>query len=205
MTKNNIDNTAFYNLTYGLFLLSSKNSEKDNACIINTAVQIADNPKLIAFSVNKNNYTHSMISKNAQVNISSLTEKTPFDIFKRFGFQSGKDTDKFSDFHGAVRTDNGMYILSDYINAYFSLKVIKDIDCSSHTLFIADIEEAVKVSDEKSVTYSYYQSNIKPKNKESQKKGYVCTVCGYVYEGEPLPEDFICPWCKHDASYFKKL
>ena len=135
MTKNNIDNTAFYNLTYGLFLLSSKNSEKDNACIINTAVQIADNPKLIAFSVNKNNYTHSMISKNAKVNISSLTEKTPFDIFKRFGFQSGKDTDKFSDFHGAVRTDNGMYILSDYINAYFSL-VYFNFQFSFHLLFV---------------------------------------------------------------------
>lgn len=205
MSKNNIDAFAFYNLTYGLFLLSAKDERKDNACIINTAFQVADNPKLIAFSVNKNNYTHSMILKTGKADISLLTEKTPFDIFKRFGFQSGKDVDKFSDFDKVKRTDNGLYVLSDYTNAFLSLNVIKNTDCSSHTLFIAEIDEAVKISDEKSVTYSYYQSHIKPKNDENKRKGYVCTVCGYVYEGEPLPSDFICPWCKHDASYFKKL
>lgn len=199
----NIDNSAIFTISYGLFVLTAKD-EKDNGCIINTVQQVTQDPLKISIAVNKSNYTHDMILKTGEFNVSVLTEKANFDIFKRFGFASGKDTDKFENFSSVSRTENGIYYITENTNAVISGKVIQTVDLGTHTLFIADVTESKKLSDEKSVTYQYYFDNIKPKN-DTKKKGYVCKICGYVYEGEPLPDDFICPLCKHPASDFEPL
>ncbi len=198
-----IDNTALFKLSYGLFVLSAREGEKDNGCIINTAIQVTDSPKRISVTVNKQNYTHDMIMKTGEFNISVLTEKTPFDIFKHFGFASGRDTDKFVG--EPLRTENKIAYVGGYSNAVMSGKVISTVNCGSHTIFIAEVTEAIVLSDEKSVTYEYYFANIKPKPETAKKKGFVCKICGYVYEGEVLPPDFICPLCKHGADDFEEI
>lgn len=198
-----IDKTAVFNLTYGLFVLTAKEGDKDNGCIINTAQQIAENPMLISITVNKSNYTHDMIVNTGEFNISILTEDAPFELFKHYGFQSGRDADKIRD--NLPRAENGIAYLSGFANTLISGRVINTIDCSTHTLFIAEVTQAEKLSDKKSVTYQYYFDNIKPKPEKVKKKGYVCEVCGYVYEGDVLPEDFVCPICKHGADVFKPL
>ena len=167
---------------------------------------ITDNPKRIVVFVNKANYTDELIRKTGIMNISVLTEKTPFDIFKQFGFCSGRDTDKFAD-KSYPTTENGLYYLPEYANAVISAKVVDTHDYGTHTLYVAEVTEAQTLNQDKSVTYDYYQSNIKPKpqpKKEEEKEKWVCKICGYVHEGE-LPEDFICPWCKHPASDFEKM
>lgn len=199
-----IEKTALFKLSYGLFVLTAKDGEKDNGCIINTMQQLADNPLRISVTVNKNNFTHDMIKKTGVFNVSVLTESVPFSVFQHYGFQSGRDTDKILD-NGMTRSENGIVYLSSYTNAFFSGKVVEEIDCGSHTLFIAEVTEAKTLSDEKSVTYQYYFDNIKPKPQEKKKKGFVCEICGYVYEGDELPEDFVCPVCKHGAEVFKPL
>lgn len=200
-----IEKNSVFKLSYGLFVITAKDGEKDNGCIINTAQQIADNPLRISVTVNKSNYTHDMIMKTGVFNISVLTESTPFDVFKHYGFKSGRDTDKIYG-NGMKRSENGIVYLSEYSNAFISGKVIDTVDCGSHTLFIAEVSEAKVLSDERSVTYQYYFDNIKPKPQNSEKKkGFVCKICGYVYEGEDLPEDFICPICKHGAFDFEPL
>ena len=201
---NKIENSALFKLSYGLFVLTAK-TEKDNGCIINTAMQIADNPKRISIAVNKSNYTCSMIEKTGEFNVSVISEKADFSLFKHFGFQSGKDTDKFSSFNKCERSENGIFYITENTNAYMSAKVTEKIDCDSHILFIAEVTEAKILSDVPSATYQYYFDHIKPKPEENKKKGFVCKICGYVYEGETLPDDYICPICKHPASDFEPL
>ena len=195
---------ALFKLTYGLFVLSARDGEMDNGCIINTAMQVTDTPLQIAVAVNKNNYTLEMIQKSGVFNVSILSENTPFSLFQNFGFKSGRNEDKFSNFETKKRAQNGVFYITEYTNAFISAKVVKTLDCGTHMMLIGEVTEAEILSDKPSVTYDYYFKNIKPKPEE-KKKGYVCKICGYVYEGEPLPDDFICPICKHPASDFEKL
>ncbi len=199
-----IDNTAIFSLSYGLFVLTAK-TQKDNGCIINTVQQVTQNPLRISVTVNKENYTHDMIMESKEFNVSVLTESVPFSVFERFGFTSGRDTDKFDGFTNVATTQNGILYLTENTNAVISGKVIQTVDLGTHTLFIADVNEAIKLNDEKSVTYQYYFDNIKPKPQAEKKKGYVCKICGYVYEGDTLPDNFICPLCKHGAEDFEPL
>lgn len=193
-------------LTYGLFVLTARDGQKDNGCIINTAVQVASEPNTISISVNKANYTHDMILKTGKFNVSILSEEAKFDTFKHFGFQNGRDVDKFAEVE-ISRADNGIAIIhNEQTNGYLSGKVIQSIDLGSHTLFIATVEDGEVWSDTPSTTYAYYFANIKPKPQPKPKqKGWICTICGYIYEGEVLPDDFICPVCKHPASDFRPL
>ncbi|MBQ1280638.1 MAG: flavin reductase [Oscillospiraceae bacterium] len=201
-----MENDAFFKLSYGLFVVSAKDGGKDYGCIINTAAQLTDTPKRMTITVNKANYTHDVILKTGAFNISTLTEAAPFSVFERFGFQSGRDTDKFDGWCDESRCSGGIRYLGKYANAYFSCRVIEARDCGTHTLFIADVVEARVLSSEPSVTYAYYFAHIKPKPAAiADKTGHVCKICGYVYEGEDLPEDFICPLCKHGAADFEKL
>lgn len=205
-TISNIDNSAMFKLSYGLFVLTARDNDKDNGCIINTVQQVTDSPKRISITVNKANYTHDMIKKTGEFNVSVLSTDAPFKVFEQFGFSSGKDTDKFK---GAdiVRSSNGISYIPDNTNAYISARVISENDCGTHTIFIADVTEAVVLSSVQSMTYEYYFAHVKPKKAvvDQQKVGYVCKICGYVYEGEVLPDDFICPLCKHGAEDFEKL
>ncbi len=205
-----IEKEAMYKIPYGLYMLTTTDGEKQNGCIVNTVSMITDDPKRIVVFVNKANYSETLLQKNQIFNVSVLTESTPFEIFKQFGFQSGRDVDKFEG--GRYETsENGLYYLPEHANAFMSAKVIDSYDYGTHTLFVAEVTEAKKLSNEKSATYEYYQSNIKPKPqaaKQEEKSGkgkWVCKVCGYVYEGDELPADFICPWCKHPAEDFERV
>ena len=200
-----MDLKAFYKITYGLYLLSTRSYGQDNACIINTVMQVTDNPVRIAIAVNKGNKTHDMIMESGRFNLSSLTSETPFSLFQRFGMQSGRDVNKFIGFEDVERAQNGIYRLNAYANAYFSCKLQRTVDLGSHTLFIAEVEEAQVLSDKEACTYGYYQSDIKPKPQQPKKKGWVCSVCGHVYEGEELPEDYVCPLCKHGRDDFHPI
>ena len=202
-----IDQGAVFKLSYGLFVLTAKDGEKDNGCIINTAIQITSNPLRISIAAIKANFTHDMILKTGEFNVSVLAESVPFATFQRFGFQSGRNVDKFADCGYDARAANGIRYVPEHVNAMISAKVAESHDYGTHTLFIADVTEAIVLSSERSVTYQYYFDNIKPKPQpvEDKKKGYVCKICGYVYEGDPLPGDFICPLCKHPASDFEPL
>lgn len=193
------------NIGYGLYLLTSKD-EKDNGCIINTVNQITDNPKLIAIAVNKLNYTCQMIEKTKEFNLSVLTEETPFSVFKQFGFTSGKNTDKFADCDFSNRCENGILALNKYTNTVISAKVVEIKDFDTHKLFVAEVTDDKIISNVPSVTYKYYFENIKPAVKPVQKKvGWVCKICGYVYEGKDIPSDFVCPICKHGVEDFEEL
>lgn len=201
-----IEKTAMYKLTYGLFVLTTTDGEKQNGCIVNTVSMITDNPKRITVYVNKANYSEELLRKTGVFNVSVLTESAPFDIFKRFGFASGRDTDKF-DGIAVEKSENGLYYLPNHTNAVLSAKVVDCYDYGTHTLFVAEVTEGKTLSDEKSVTYEYYQSNIKPRPEaaaKTDKEKWVCKICGYTHEGE-LPADFICPWCKHPAEDFEKI
>jgi flavin reductase (DIM6/NTAB) family NADH-FMN oxidoreductase RutF len=198
-----MDNTAMYKLSYGLYVLSAREGEKDNACIVNTAIQVTSTPNRISVAVNKSNYTNEMITRTGLFNVSCISQNATFDLFKRYGFQSGRDTDKTAGLD-LPRGENGLIFIPDFANAYISGKVVNSIDLGSHTLFIADVTDCRNLSDVPSVTYAYYQSNIKPQP-EKKATGYRCRICGYVYEGEELPPDFVCPICKHGASDFEKI
>ncbi len=198
-----IENSSMFKLSYGLFVLTAKD-DKNNGCIVNTVQQITQEPLKISVAVNKSNCTHDMIIKTGEFNVSVLSEEVPFEVFERFGFHSGRETDKFLGCDYTNETENGIKYLTKYTNAVISGKVIEAIDCGTHSLFIADVTEAKAISNVSSVTYQYYFDHIKPKP-EQKKKGYVCKICGYVYDGETLPEDFICPLCKHPASDFEAL
>lgn len=201
-----MDPAAFFKLSYGLFVLTAREGEKDNGCIINTTQLLTDTPKRITIAVNKQNLTHDMILRTGVFNVSVLTEKVPFKVFQHFGFQSGRDTDKFAGWQGP-RSANGLCYLPEYTNALLSGRVISTADYGTHTLFVAEVTEARILSEEPSVTYSYYFQHIKPKPQPQaeKKKGFVCKICGYVYEGDTLPEDFVCPLCKHGAADFEPL
>lgn len=199
-----IEKTAAFKLSYGLFVLTARDGEKDNGCIVNTVFQVTDNPFKISVTVNKNNYTHDMIKKTGVFNVSVLTESVSFSVFQHYGFKSGRDTEKINS-STMPRSENGVVYLSAFTNAFMSAKVVEETDCGTHTMFIAEVTEAQTLSDERSVTYQYYFDNIKPKPQPQKKKGFVCQICGYVYEGDELPEDFVCPICKHSADAFKPL
>lgn len=205
-----MDNKAITKLGYGLYILTAKDGEKDNGCIVNTVMQVTSSPDTtLVIAVNKKNYTHDIIMKTKKCNVSVLTEETPFDVFKRFGYQSGKETDKFDGFD-CPDAENGVKYIDRYTNAYITCDVLDAFDFGSHTLFKVKVDNAVVLSDKSTVTYDYYQNNIKPKTetkplKEGGKVGWLCTVCGYIYEGEELPSDFVCPLCKHGAADFIKI
>ncbi|MBQ9097489.1 MAG: flavin reductase [Clostridia bacterium] len=200
-----MDTKALQNITYGLYLLSAEENGKDNACIINTVVQVANNPARISISVAKGSLTHDMIKNTGKFTVSAITQDAKFDLFKHFGLQSGRDTDKFAGRGDVARAENGLYYLTSCANAYISAWVSEVVDLGSHTLFIADVTQTKVLSDAPACTYSYYHSNIKELPKATAKKGFRCVICGYVYEGETLPEDFICPLCKHGASDFEPI
>lgn len=203
-----MDNKAMYNLSYGLFVLTSALEGRDNGCIINTAIQVTSDPNRISIAVNKANYTQEMVQKSGKFNISVLSEAASFDLFRHFGFQSGRDVDKFADFSDCRRSANGLYYVTAGTNAYLSATVEQAMDLGSHTLFIAAVDDMEVLSSIPSATYTYYQSQIKPKPAQQASTGktvWRCTVCGYIYEGEELPADYICPLCKHPASDFEKV
>ena len=202
--------TAIHKLSYGLFVLTAVNGDKDNGCIINTVEQVTAEPNRIAFAVNKANHTHDMLMKNNVFTVSIISEKADFELFKRFGFASGRDTNKFEGFTAVKRTSNGTLAVREGTNAYISGRVFHSVDLGTHTLFIAEVTEMAVIDDTPSATYAYYHANIKP---QPQKVGetpdgqtiWRCMICGYEYVGEELPEDFICPLCKHPASDFEKI
>ena len=198
-----MDNNALFKLSYGLFVLTARQDGKDNGCIINTAIQITDTPKQIQVTVNKQNLTHDMILQTGEFNVSVLSEDAVFWVFQHYGFQSGRDVDKFANIPEA-RTANGLRYVEGCTNAVISGKVVSTVDCGTHTMFIAEVTDAKVLSQTPSMTYQYYFDHVKPKPEPAKKSSWVCKICGYVYEGEELPADFICPWCKHGAEDFEK-
>lgn len=204
-----MNKNAMHNLTYGLFVLTAEEDSKHNGCIINTVTQVTSQPNRITIAVNKSNFTHDMISRTGKFSVSVIGENADFELFKHFGFQSGRDTDKFENYEDAKEASNGTMIVTSGTNAYISAKVICETDLGTHTLFLADVTESEVLSDVPSASYDYYQKNIKPKPEEpKEKKGktvWRCMLCGYEYEGEELPEDFVCPLCLHPASDFEKV
>lgn len=199
-----MDNKAVYNISYGLFVLTTSLCQKQNGCIINTAIQVTSTPNRIAVTVNKANLTHDMIENSGVFNISILDQTAPFDIFKHFGFQSGVTAEKIKGYDFISYAENSIAYLNKYANSYISGKVVNSVDLGTHTMFIADVTDAKILSDNPSATYEYYHKNIKPSS-DGKKKGWKCKICGYVYEGEELPEDFVCPICKHGADDFEKI
>lgn len=204
-----MDNQALFKLSYGLFVLTARDGEKDNGCIINTAIQAASTPNQLSICVNKASHTHDMIVKTGIFTVSILTQKASFDIFKRFGFASGRDVDKFADYAECKRGENSVYYITEATNAYISVKVSKTEDLGSHTMLVGEITDMEILGEEPSVTYAYYFQHIKPKPEASAspsgKTVWRCKICGYEYEGEEIPEDYICPICKHPASDFEKV
>jgi flavin reductase (DIM6/NTAB) family NADH-FMN oxidoreductase RutF len=202
----NQDPTPLSKASYGLYLLSAKNEEQDNACIINTFLQITSNaPYVCVVAVNKQNFTNDMILKTRKFNLSMLTVETPFEILQRFGYQSGRDVNKCKDFTDFARSTNDLVYLTNYANAFLSFDVVEIMDFDSHTVFKAVLTESETLNNQESMTYDYYQRNVKPSPQSAEKQGYRCIICGYVYEGEPLPPDFICPLCKHGVADFVKI
>ena len=199
---------AIYNLTYGLFVLTARCGEKDNGCIINTAGQVTSTPNRISITVNKDNFTHDLVKASGKFNVSILSEKADFEIFRHFGFQSGKTVDKFEGYSACKRSENGLYYITEGTNAYISAAVEQTIDLGSHTMFIASVDDMEVLDSAPSASYAYYQSSIKPKPEAKPSAGktvWRCTVCGYIYEGEEIPADFICPICKHPEKKKKKV
>ena len=203
-TANKSDMTALFKIGYGLYVVTSNDGKKDNGLIVNTVSQVAENPTKIAVTINKANYSHHVIKQTGIMNVNCLTVEAPFKVFETFGFQSGRNVDKFADCT-PLRSDNGLVFLPRYINAFMSLKVEQYVDLDSHGMFICSVTEARTISDVETMTYAYYHANVKPKPETEGKKGYVCKICGYVYEGEELPEDFICPLCKHGVQDFEPI
>ena len=197
-----MDTKALSKIGYGLYVLTTNYDNIDNGCIINTVQQVTSDPLRLSIVVNKKNYTHDLILDSCVFNINVLTTETPFKVFEHFGFQSGRNVNKFADCEQELRAVNNVLYLPKHINAYFACRVMKSIDLGTHTMFIADVLDAVKVNDLDSVTYDYYQKNIKPKKKVT-KGCWVCKVCGWVYEGERLPDDIVCPICKHGKEEFE--
>ena len=204
-----MNKAAMYKLSYGLFVVTANRDGKDNGCITNTAIQVTSEPNRISLAVNKSNFTHDMIKDTGVFTVSVISEAASFDLFKHFGFQSGRDVDKFADFNDCKRAENGTMIITKGTNGYISAKVVNTVDLGTHTLFIADVTDMDVLADVPSATYTYYQENIKPKPEAvgKTKDGQTvwrCKICGYEYVGEELPDDFICPICKHPASDFEK-
>ena len=200
--KNNM--SALNSIGYGLYVVTSNDGKKHNGLIVNTVSQVTSSPNRIAVTINKSNYSHHVIKQTGKMNVNCLTVDAPFSIFERFGFQSGRNVDKFEN-QDVITSDNGLVMLTRYANAVMSLKVEDYVDLGTHGMFIASVTEARVLSDKATMTYSYYHEKVKPKPETEGKKGYVCKICGYVYEGHPLPEDYICPLCKHGAEDFEEI
>ncbi|MBR6534836.1 MAG: flavin reductase [Clostridia bacterium] len=198
------DLTALFNIGYGLYVVTCNDGKKDNGLIVNTVTQVTSVPNRIAVTINKDNYSHHVIKQTGKMNINCLTTEAPFKVFEVFGFASGRNVDKFAGCD-VLRSDNGLVFLPRYINSFMSLKVEQYIDLDTHGMFICSVTEARVISDKETMTYSYYHENVKPKPEIEGKKGYVCKICGYVYSGDTLPEDFVCPLCKHGASDFEEI
>ena len=201
---NKNDLTALFNIGYGLYVVTSNDGKKDNGLIVNTVTQVTNSPNRVAVCINKQNYSHHTIKNTGVMNVNCLSVEAPFSVFENFGFQSGKNVDKFASCT-PLRSDNGLVFLPKYINSFMSLKVEDYIDLDTHGMFICSVTEARVISDKETMTYTYYQNNVKPKPETEGKKGWVCKICGYVYEGEDLPEDFICPLCKHGVADFEPI
>ena len=198
-----MDNNVMFKISYGLYVLTAKDGEKSNGCIINTLEQVTTTPNKVTIAVNKSNYTHDMILKTGRFNASILSEKADFDTFKHFGFQSGRDVDKFSNYPAEI-SENGIPYITKGTNGFISAEVISTVDLGTHTLFVANVTDGKVLSDDSSATYDYYHKHIK-EAPQKKSKGCVCKICGYVYEGDELPDDFVCPLCKHGAADFEKL
>lgn len=203
-TADKNDLTALFNIGYGLYVVTSNDGKKDNGLIVNTVTQVTNTPNRIAVTINKDNYSHHVIKQTGIMNINCLSTEAPFKVFETFGFQSGRNVDKFADCT-PLKSDNGLVFLPRYINSFMSLKVEQYIDLDTHGMFICSITESRVISDVETMTYTYYQNNVKPKPETEGKKGYVCKICGWVYEGDELPDDIVCPLCKHGAADFEKI
>jgi len=203
-TANKNDLSALFNIGYGLYVVTSNDGKKDNGLIVNTVTQVTNTPNRLAVTINKENYSHHIIKQTGIMNINCLTVDAPFNVFEKFGFTSGRNVDKFAEC-SPLRSDNGLVFLPRYINSFMSLKVEQYVDLETHGMFICSITESRVLSDRETMTYTYYQNNVKPKPETDGKKGYVCKICGFVYEGENIPDDFVCPLCKHGASDFEKI
>ena len=203
-TADKNDLTALFNIGYGLYVVTSNDGKKDNGLIVNTVTQVTNTPNRIAVTINKDNYSHHVIKQTGKMNINCLSVDAPFAVFEKFGFQSGRNVDKFAGCQ-PLRSDNGLVFLPRHINSFMSLAVEQYIDLDTHGMFICSVTEARVMSDRETMTYTYYQNHVKPKPETDGKKGYVCKVCGYIYEGDTLPEDFICPLCKHGAADFEPI
>jgi len=199
-----MDTQVLNNISYGLYVLTTRDGDKDNGCIINTVQQVTASPCVISITVNKENHTHKMLMDTGKFNVSCISIDTEFDVFEKFGFCSGKDTDKFAGWKDAARSKNGICYLTKGINSYLSGQVFHSVDMGTHTLFLAKVTDMESISEDPSLTYAYYHRHVKPKPKADE-KGYRCIVCGYVYEGDELPPDFVCPWCKHGVEDFEKI
>lgn len=195
---------ALFELSYGLYVVASKFDKKMNACIVNTVMQMTSNPLQIAVTINKNNLTCEIAQKSKMLSVSVLSETAPFSLFEHFGFQSGRTTDKFVDYPFAM-TKQELPYLKEHTTAFIDCKVTDIVDLGTHLLFIASVNDCEVISDERAMTYAFYHESVKPKPEASSAKGWRCTICGYVYEGEELPPDFICPWCKHGMEDFEKI
>ena len=203
-TADKNDMKALFNIGYGLYVVTSNDGKKDNGCIVNAVTQVTNSPNRIAVCINKQNYSHHVIKNTGIMNVNCLSVEAPFKVFEDFGFRSGRNVNKFEDIE-PLHSDNGLAFLPRYINSFMSLKVEDYVDLDTHGMFICSVTEARVISDKETMTYTYYQNNVKPKPETEGKKGWVCKVCGYVYEGEELPEDFICPLCKHGAADFEPI
>ncbi|MBP3918527.1 MAG: flavin reductase [Clostridia bacterium] len=204
-TANKNDMTALFNLGYGLYVVTSNDGKKDNGLIVNTVTQVTNTPNRIAVTINKENYSHYIIKQTGKMNINCLSVDAPFSVFQNFGFQSGRNADKFAGEETLLRADNGLVYLSRYINSFLSLEVEQYLDLDTHGMFICSVTEARVMNKQETMTYTYYQNNVKPKPQTEGKRGFVCKVCGYIYEGDTLPEDFVCPLCKHGAADFEPI
>ena len=204
-TANKNDMSALFNIGYGLYVVTSNDGKRDNGLIVNTVTQVTNTPNQIAVAINKENYSHHVIKQTGMMNINCLSTEAPFSVFENFGFQSGRTVDKFANYEEVLRSDNGLAFLPRYINSFMSLKVEQYVDLGTHGMFICSITEARVISDIETMTYTYYQNHVKPKPQTEGKKGFVCKICGYIYEGDVLPEDFICPLCKHGAADFEPI
>lgn len=201
---NKNDLTALFRIGYGLYVVTSNDGKKDNGLIVNTVIQLTDTPNRVAVNINKANYSHHVIKQTGVLNVNCLSTEAPFSVFQQFGFQTGRSVDKFAG-QTVRRSDNGLVFLDKYINAFMSLKVEDYVDLGTHGMFICSVTEARVMSNQETMTYTYYQNNVKPKPETEGKKGFVCKVCGYIYEGDELPADYICPLCKHGAADFEPI
>ena len=203
-TADKNDLRAMFNIGYGLYVVTTNDGKKDNGCIVNTVTQVTSSPNRVAVTINKENYTHHVAEQTGIMNVNCLSVDAPFSVFENFGFRSGRTEDKLKDME-ELRSDNGLRFLPQYINAFFSLKVVNYVDLGTHGMFICDVTESRVITKAETMTYTYYQNNVKPKPETEGKKGFVCKVCGYVYEGDELPEDIVCPLCKHGAADFEPI